>query len=362
MIEFKQRAILLPRGKIIQQHRNTIKISRRGAKPVGTKSSQDAAAVSGPRAYKMGGRILLFQTPVERLSEFALVDDHATGSHLFADLPNLVLLDNDPANIHYQGEAPFADQLQQVDCWRSGQRMQIDVSGNPVCLLDFRDRHIHVLNDRSFDDDLVLEVVTGPAMISLLATEGIFCLHAGAVSTPEGTIALIAESGVGKSTLSQHQGGHWEQLADDILALEHLALEQKKPGTTFHQNSNNNSVESFQVHDFPQLKLPDCRAESRADAQTRIDMVVRLSGSVRDEISIQPLSPAEAMLQIVRHTVAARLFDKNTLAAHARFAQALSANIPVVELSYPRSMQRLDQVREALLSYLRKLKPDATST
>jgi hypothetical protein len=63
----------------------------------------------------------------------------------------------------------------------------------------------------------------------------------------------------------------------------------------------------------------------------------------------------QAMLQVVRHTVAAKLFDATTLREHARFAKKVSSLVPVIEVSYPRDLDKLDQLRHSIIDYLRSV-------
>jgi hypothetical protein len=82
-------------------------------------------------------------------------------------------------------------------------------------------------------------------------------------------------------------------------------------------------------------------------------LIVRLSAQPTEQIGLNALQPVDAMLQIVRHTVAARLFDQDLMREHAFFARQLSLSTPLVELSYPRDMAKLDEVRSAVTGYLR---------
>ena len=71
-----------------------------------------------------------------------------------------------------------------------------------------------------------------------------------------------------------------------------------------------------------------------------------------NSISFSVLPRVQAMLQIVRHTVAAKLFDTDTLREHARFAKKVSTLVPVVEVSYPRDLDKLDYLRQSIIDYL----------
>jgi len=56
----------------------------------------------------------------------------------------------------------------------------------------------------------------------------------------------------------------------------------------------------------------------------------------------------QAMQTLIRHTVAARLFDRPLLAAHLDFCAEAAARIPVRRLAYPHRREVLPQVRDAI--------------
>ena len=67
-----------------------------------------------------------------------------------------------------------------------------------------------------------------------------------------------------------------------------------------------------------------------------------------DSVSLRLLGRRQAMQALIRHTVAARLFDKPLLAAHLDFCAEAAARIPVWRLAYPRRRGVLPQVRDAI--------------
>lgn len=283
--------------------------------------------------YRIANYELVIQEPVTALLAFSEGEASETYNASLANMDKPELLNADNAELEYAGNAPLADGDREVEYWALGKQRQINVAGKPVCHINLSERHIHLLNDRGFDDRLNLEVVTGPALIVLLARENIYCLHAGAVSTEHGNIAFIAESGVGKSTLSADLDESWRQLADDILPV------QIRYTTSYLSN-------------FPQLKLPGAQVLQPIFGEMCLDLVVRLNEEPADEVSFNELSKTDAVLAIVRHTVAARLYDKKQMTAHTSFAKRLCSNITVVELNYPRDPKQLPMLRQSIIDYL----------
>ena len=177
-------------------------------------------------------------------------------------------------------------------------------------------------------------------LVLLLTLNDTYCMHAGAVDTIVGRIGIIAESGAGKSTLSQHVGDDWRQVSDDIMPLQ--------------ISDSGSAIEVFA--DFPQLKLSDnkavCGGKGNDGDRKKLDYFLRINPVPSNDISFSVLPRVQAMLQIVRHTVAAKLFDTDTLHQHARFAKKVSTLVPVIEVSYPRNLDKLDYLRQSIIDYL----------
>jgi len=243
------------------------------------------------------------------------------------------------AKLAYIGKAPFESKLRVVHFWRSGDRAQLDIGGVPSCQIDFSQLHIHILNHQSLGTGLNLELIMGPALVLLQAQCQTYCMHAGAVDTPVGRIGIIAESGAGKSTLSRHVDKHWSQVSDDILPL-----------------SINEAEKLINVlPDFPQLKLANNLVVDSPKKNQPLDYLLRISPEPSESIGFTELSRRPAMLQVVRHTVAAKLFDSSILRQHAHFAKRVSSFVPMIEISYPRDIDQLDHLRASIIDYLGSL-------
>ena len=187
-----------------------------------------------------------------------------------------------------------------------------------------------------FDLSFNLELITGPALILLLAEQSIFCLHAGGVSFCTSqkkimNVAFLADSGVGKSTLSKGTSSEWRQLCDDILPVQ----------------IKESSVRLY--HDFPQLKLEQARVKDSNLRDCHLDYIFCLNSNQSDSIVIEEMSAVQSVLTLIRHTVASRLFDQNLLKAHCAFAQSLSQAVPIFQVSYPRDYAQLPELRQRIM-------------
>jgi len=314
-----------------------IRVTKQGHKPL---APENGALVDGAahdltaHYYTLAGQNIVFETEVNALQAFSDGVGSESYSEILVELAARMPVDEVQGKLTYEGSAPFADVVRNVKCWECDHLIRIDVDDTSICLVDVDNHHIHVLNEESFDQALNLQVVTGPALIILLATKGIYCLHASSIGTQFGNIAFIAESGVGKSTLGAHIDSNWQQLADDILPL--------------HQRGDH-----YQMFDYPQLKLPRNATELPQPRNSMLDLIIRLSNEESQEMEFTRLPRTEGLIEIVRHTVAAKLFDNALMIEHVRFAKFLSGEVPVVELKYPRNLERLNHLRFAIFKYLR---------
>jgi len=102
--------------------------------------------------------------------------------------------------------------------------------------------------------------------------------------------------------------------------------------------------------DFPQLKLLNSRANK--PSSNKLDHIVSLNDQFVDEISLQSLSKMDSVMKLIRHTVSAKLFDKDMMLNHIEFCTKVTDFIEVKELFYPRDLKQLGQLRSQLIDML----------
>lgn len=199
------------------------------------------------------------------------------------------------------------------------------------------------------DGGLVVEYgEAAPASISLgsplilaLALKGIFGLHAGVVAAGGELVAFIGESGAGKSTLARFLNEHgppWRRIIDDTLPV------------------GRDEAGGFVA--LPHLPQPKIAAAFQPAALTAERMSLRaiylldVAGEETGGVKIRPLSPAEAAVALVQHTVGSRLFDRDLLLIHLGFCAEMAQAISVRGLGYPRRFDVLPEVAARLAADL----------
>jgi hypothetical protein len=247
--------------------------------------------------------------------------------------------DDDGWQLVHDGPALDLGALRRVRAWRDGRgRRRIDYEDGE----SYRIAGGVVARRRpGAAADRVLERALGAPLALALAERGIYLLHAAALATPAGAVALAADSGVGKSTLAAAAAADtaqrgWTRIADDLLPVRLGARPEALPH-------------------FPQLKLAPAEQYPAAAAE-RLPLAAvveldRLAPAAEPPAS-QRLGPAAAALALARATAAARLFDGELLAAHLAACAAAAECLAVARLSYPGGLGRLGAALDRLAAEL----------
>ncbi|OLE21913.1 MAG: hypothetical protein AUI36_34175 [Cyanobacteria bacterium 13_1_40CM_2_61_4] len=200
------------------------------------------------------------------------------------------------------------------------------------------------------EESMLRLLLLGPAFALLLQQRGNLVLHAAAVAVRGAAVGLLGASGSGKSTLAAalHDRGH------RLFADDYIALHQRASGSVVHPG-------------FPQLKLwpdsaaalghnPDRLPRLHPNAEKRTRRVTRRFArrpapvgqlyvlTEGDCLQIERLSPRDALIELVRHTYAARLLQQLDASQHFLQCAAVARAVPVARLTYPRRLELLTEV------------------
>ena len=279
---------------------------------------------------RLAGRVLVADAPLAPLAPFRIADSSDP-------LPDRYTLLTEPGDFVCRSTGWIADAWRDVAVWRHRQGLLLRVEG--VGEFAVTPDGIAVIGPEATSVTVatLAEALLGAPLVLALALQEVWCLHASALSVDDQVVAFAGESGNGKSTLAAYlndagQGG-WRRVADDALPV---SLEADGVVALPH---------------FPQLKLTDVE-QYPVNAPSRLPLaavyVIGPQTAGQDSVSLQRLGQRQAMQALVRHTVAARLFDRPLLAAHLDFCAKAAARIPVWRLEYPHRREVLPQVRDAI--------------
>jgi hypothetical protein len=189
-----------------------------------------------------------------------------------------------------------------------------------------------------------------------LSRQGKLVLHAGAIETSAGAVAFAAPSGRGKSTLTASfaSSGH-RFITDDGLPLEWregrlVAI----PGDTSIRLLDDSRHALLRAHEAGPR---DHRGKARVcagsglthSAKPVVMRAIFFLGSGEASVpAITPMTPAQALIALVRHSFLLDVDESEMLAAHFGEMSQIAA-LPIhYHLDYPRRYEELRRVREAI--------------
>jgi hypothetical protein len=202
----------------------------------------------------------------------------------------------------------------------------------------------------------------GQALSFALVRQGFEPLHATAVVVDRHAVAFLGSNAFGKSSLAASflEAGA-RLLTDDLLILSEsgnrvlaypgpprLKLFPKIARRFLGQDATN------RVHmnpDTDKLILPigEHRRQGRPVALEAIYALAAPRDACRTPcVRVENLSPREAFLELLKGTFNRRLTNQPRLARQFDFAARLTDLVAVKKLTYPRAIDRLPEVREAV--------------
>jgi hypothetical protein len=201
----------------------------------------------------------------------------------------------------------------------------------------------------------------------VLSVRGRLVLHASAVVVPRGAIAFLGVTGQGKSTLSGSfvtQG--FPLVTDDCLLLqeagEHLFGHPSYPGLRLWPDSVaalfGQGTRLCHVAHYTEKKrlgpdndpLPFCA--DPAPLQRVYVLAPYEETEDTKAITLAPLSPREAFMELVKHTYRLDIIAQERLNEEFERLARVVALLPICRLAFPQDLSLLPTVREAILANL----------
>ncbi len=195
----------------------------------------------------------------------------------------------------------------------------------------------------------------------VLSKLGKLVFHASAVEVPDGAVAFAAESGRGKSTLAASFAVNgFRFLTDDGLVLEPVAtgyqVQPSHPSIRLWEDSEEAlitpGVETAPAVSFTsKARFLAGEAIPFCDQSRPLRRMYFLGDGSAETIRFHRISPAEALVEWVKHSFLLDVEERPRLASH--FDQVADlANQPIhYRLDFPRRFEDLPRVREAILDH-----------
>lgn len=173
-------------------------------------------------------------------------------------------------------------------------------------------------------------ILLGPVLITNLALNRIFCLHASAFILNNKAFVLMGESGTGKSTIAKFIGAQKQskRLADDMLPIR--------------IKDNNITL----LPNFPQLKL--AQNNQYIDDEVTKETIFLFTKKSKENTSIKPIENFSAIKKLIKHSVATKLFAKKELQNHLEFCHKACLKAKNFDVLYQHSEKGLLKLIEQL--------------
>lgn len=210
-------------------------------------------------------------------------------------------------------------------------------------------------------DEVLFTYLLSQVLSHCLLLRGVESLHATSVVIDGEAIAILGDSGYGKSTLAaafMRMG--YPLLTDDVLVPEfsgkrvrvHASLPRLKllPESADAMFRSRPSLPMNRFTDKMILRLEPAEHVWHAVPLRAIFALPSDSGAAT--LSIQRARGHGALLPLIKNTFEATLFSRRRLEQQFRFASRLTKSVPVNLLSYPRRMDLLPAVVAAILAHL----------
>lgn len=204
----------------------------------------------------------------------------------------------------------------------------------------------------------------GQAISFALVAQRIEPLHATTVVVEGEAIAFVGDSAHGKSSLAACflDAGH-RLLTDDLLVLEdratHLAA---YPGpariklfpsvaTRFLPNAQPRARMNSGTDKMIVALEPHQRCAATVPLKAIYAVTAPREACRRHDVDIQPLSGRAAFLRLLAAAFNRRIVRRFRLSQQFETMAMVSTRVPIHTLSYPRSLDRLGEVRDAVLAH-----------
>jgi hypothetical protein len=201
----------------------------------------------------------------------------------------------------------------------------------------------------------------------VLSQLGKLVLHTSACATSHGVMAFMGTTGMGKSTLAASFGLQgYAVITDDCLLVEQqgdrvLSIPSYQGLRLWPESVSALFAEEPEVQSMAHYteKKRVLFRQGQVDDPLWLRAVYVLTEPEEDQemssVTILPLSPREALFQIVKHTFQLDISDDEQLGKAFRRYEWLARSVPFFQLMYPRDHTLLPIVDTTILNHLAAL-------
>jgi hypothetical protein len=212
-------------------------------------------------------------------------------------------------------------------------------------------------------DEVLFTYLLNQALSQCLVARGAEPLHATSVVVGDVAIAILGNSGYGKSSLAAALMGMGHRLlTDDVLVLEFveggvlaypsLARLKLRPDTASAVFAER---QSLPMNTFTDKMILPLDGKEHAALPVRLRAIYAIpSAAGAARISIRSAGGRRSMLELIKGAFSTTLLSPARLEQQFRFASRLAKSVPIKLLSYPRRLDLLPQVAASVEADLTK--------
>jgi hypothetical protein len=220
--------------------------------------------------------------------------------------------------------------------------------------------------DACLDQQALRRLLIDQLVPRIFSAQGALVLHAGAISVHGQAIALMGDTGAGKSTLtaSFHLKG-FSLINDDAVVVSAL-------NSQFFVSASHPSLrllpdslaklftelpESVPLSQFTvkrHIVIGDDKRHDQTDFP--LGAMFFIGNKSAPHISLHQLPPAETVMAIIANSFALNPTDPEFATANLHRACELAKNVPAYALNYPRSYEALTDVHQVIFNKLEELR------
>lgn len=192
-----------------------------------------------------------------------------------------------------------------------------------------------------------------------LSRQGKLVFHASAIEVQGVAIAFMGASGKGKSTLAASFATNGSAfLTDDGLQVERSAGEwvvvPSQPSLRLWDDAQqalvgNDATAAAPLEFTSKGRFLAGKALQHCSEPRRLARICILGNGNSDVPTLEGLPPAEALIELVRHSFLLDTEAPELLSTHFNELTALLSQVPCVRYDFPRSFESLGQVRAVLM-------------
>ena len=210
-------------------------------------------------------------------------------------------------------------------------------------------------------DETIRHLYLNQVLPLALSRAGTLVFHASAVEVGTGAVAFMGESGRGKSTLAaRFCTSGYRFLTDDGLAVEEAEggyrVLPSQPSIRLWEDSEAALIHAGARRAEPveytsKARILADKSVAHCDQPRMLRRVYFLGTGAAGGIRIEPLTPSEAFVELVKHSFLLDIEARDLITAQFHQLSRLALEPVYFRLDYPRRFELLDNVQRAILDH-----------